>query len=289
MIAERMAAAGTLAMWQTISRMPDAAAYRTMESIFALQRARGGKTVQRLRETFSPIVGEAELESTITEAFRWYGRYWAETFRLPRISSQALSDRFRCEGCENIEAALGAGNGAVLATLHQGNWDAGGRWVADRWPLVAVAEVLRPRAMFERFLEHRRELGMVIEPLEKGGDVTKRCIQHVENNRLVALLSDRDLSGKGVPVRFFGETAKMAAGPAVIAARTGAPILPAVIFQRDDGTFDALVRPPVEGPADSSPTQIEAVTQRIADEYARFIEMEPAQWHMFQRFWPDRT
>jgi phosphatidylinositol dimannoside acyltransferase len=275
-------------MWQTVSRMPDHLAYRTMSSIFAMQAARGGKQVERLRETFLPIVGEDQVDATIKEAFRWYGRYWAETFRLPHISSDELTERFRCEGCENIEAALAAGKGAVLATLHQGNWDAGGRWVADRWPLVAVAEVLRPRAIFERFLEHRREMGMVIEPLEKGGDVTKKCIEHVQANRLVALLSDRDLSGSGVPVKFFGKIAKMAAGPAVIAARTGAPILPAVIFQRADGTFDALVRPPVEGPTDSSPQQIEAVTQRVADEYARFIEMEPAQWHMFQRFWPDQ-
>lgn len=287
MIRDRLSSGAMLALWQTVSRMPDALAYKTMESIFALQHRRNGPQVRRLRETLRPLVSSDQLEETVRDACRWYARYWAETFRLPRISSEDLSARFTCEGCQHIEAALAAGRGAVLATLHQGNWDAGGRWVADRWPLVAVAEVLQPRAIFERFLEHRRKLGMVIEPLERGADVTSRCIEHVQANRLVALLSDRDLTGSGIEVRFFGRTAKMAAGPAVIAARTGAPILPAVIFQRDDGSFHAIVEPAVRGPSDTSAAEISACTQRVADAYERFIAMAPSQWHMFQRFWPE--
>lgn len=275
-----------LALWRAVSSMPDRMAYRTMEGIFSMQARRGGTQVQRVRAALEPIVPAEGLDDAVRDAFRWYGRYWAETFRLSNLSSETLTERFRCHGCENIEGALADGKGAVLATLHQGNWDAGARWVAERWPLVAVVEVLQPRALFDRFLEHRRKMGLVIEPLERGVDITGRCIEHVQANRLVALLSDRDLTGSGIPVQFFGRTAKMAAGSAVIAARTGAPILPAVIYQRNDGTFDAHVEAAVLPPADDSPAEIAACTQRVADAFERFVAAEPTQWHMFQRFWP---
>src|SRR5207245_11071725 len=106
--------------------------------------------------------------------------------------------RCRCEGAENIENAFASGKGGVLAALHIGNWDAGGRWVANRWPLAVVVEVLRPRMLFDRFVEHRRALGMTIIPLERDADPTGRCIEQLKEGKMLALVADRDLSGSGV-------------------------------------------------------------------------------------------
>jgi KDO2-lipid IV(A) lauroyltransferase len=228
-----------------------------------------------------------ELERTVVEAHRWYARYWADAFRAPRLSAEELAENFTIEGDEHLAAAVEDGTGAVLATLHQGNWDVGGRWVAERWPMTAVAEVLEPRAMFEQFLAFRRSLGMGVIPLEKGADVTARCLEVVRRGELLALLADRDLSGRGIEVSFFGRTAKMARGPAVIAARSGTRILPAVIYQREDGTHHAVVHGPLPPTPDESRASIETTMQRIADAYEGFIRAAPAQWHMFQRYWPD--
>lgn len=281
--------AATFAMWRTVGSMPLPVAYRTMEAFFALQYRRNGAQVARLRSTFAPIVPPEDLERTVQEAYRWYARYWADAFRAHRVSTAELDRRFGITGAEHLAAAVEDGTGAVLATMHLGDWDAGGRWVSARWPMTAVAEVLQPRAMFERFLEYRRALGMGIIPLEKDGDVTARCIEVVRRGELLALLADRDLSGRGIPVRFFGRTAKMARGPAVIAARTGTRILPAVIYQLEDGGWHAVVHPPLPETPNETPDAIATTMQRVADAYEGFVRRAPAQWHMFQRYWPEQA
>src|SRR5207247_1415305 len=92
------------------------------------------------------------------------------------------------------------------------NLHPGGRWVAERWPLTVVVEVLRPKMLFDRFVAHRRSLGMTIIPLVRGGDATAKCLERIRAGDYVALVSDRDLSGSGVPVRMFGRQTKMPSG-----------------------------------------------------------------------------
>ena len=88
------------------------------------------------------------------------------------LSSAELNERFHGEGLETLTEIHARGRGGVLATPHLGNWDTGGRWVAERWPLTVVVEVLRPKMLFDRFVAHRRGLGMTIIPLVRGGDAT---------------------------------------------------------------------------------------------------------------------
>lgn len=285
-IRKSLNAAGYFAMWRAVSLMSQDRAYRAMERVFDRQYRKDGPQVKRLRKTFAPIVPNDQLEATVEAAFRWYARYWAEAFHLPKLRSELLTQRFSVDGLEHIQGALERGKGAVLATLHQGNWDTGGRWVAERFPLTAVAERLDPKAMTDRFIEYRRQLGMNIITLEPGADVTSKCAEIIRRNELVALLADRDLSGRGVEVKFFGQRAKMARGPAVLAARTGCEILPAVIYQRNDGTHHAVVEPALPPTRDETPDSVSSTTQLVAEAYERFIAAEPAQWHMFQRFWP---
>jgi len=279
--------AGMLTLWRSVGGLSQAKAYRVMETFFALQYKQNGTQVARVRTNFAPIVAAEDLERTVEDAFRWYGRYWADAFRAHRVSSDELTARFVMTGSEHIDAAVKDGVGAVLATMHLGDWDKGGRYVAERWPMTAVAEVLQPRRMFEQFLEYRRGLGMGVIPLEKGADVTSQCVEVVQRGELIALLADRDLTGRGIPVRFFGRVAKMARGPAVVAARSSCRILPAVIYQLEDGTHHAVVHPPLPPTPDESPAAIATTMQRIAQHYEGFVRRAPAQWHMFQRYWPD--
>lgn len=286
-LARTLQSTGMLALWRAVSVMPDALSYQTMEAIFARQYRRGDAQVARVRNNLAPIVPPEELERIVEEAFRWYGRYWAETFRASMLSTAAISARTSAVGTEHLDRAVADGTGAVIPSMHLGNYDIGGRWVADRFPLVAVAEVLEPRAVFERFLRVRRKLGMQIVPLERGADVIGACIDHVRQGKLIALLADRDLSQRGIEVSFFGRRARMAAGPAVIAARTGAPLIPSVMYQVDDGSFRFLVNEPLPPPPNTGPAAIAATMQRIAEVFEGFIRRAPAQWHMFQRFWPE--
>lgn len=276
--------------WLAARKLPERWAMGLAEKMGDRSWRKVGPRRRRVTENLGPVVGPgAEIDALTRRAFRNYARYWMETFRLPDMSDAELDRRFSTENIEAIEKAYIAGKGAVLATMHLGNWDAGGRWVAHRWPLTVVVEVLRPRKLFERFLEHRRALGMEIVPLTRGGDAVGACAEHLREGRLVALVADRDLSGRGIEVEMFGRRTKLPPGPAVLALRTGAPLIPAVIYLYPKGTWRAWVMDPIELPeAEDEAGAATGLTQRLAAEFEKFVARDPSQWHaMFQRYWID--
>jgi KDO2-lipid IV(A) lauroyltransferase len=153
---------------------------------------------------------------------------------------------------------------------------------------VTVAEVLKPRRMFDFFAEHRARLGMTIFAAEPG--VTDRLVEAVEQGAVVAILGDRDLKGRGPKVRFFGELAHLPAGPASVAMRAKVPLIVAGVFGEvfDDGRrgWTAHMGVPIEVPETYGPQAIEELTQKVADELEVHIRRRPEEWHVLQPFWP---
>lgn len=229
-----------------------------------------------------------ELQKLVVEAYRSYARYWLETFRLVREGREFFLDRFKAIGDEHIDEMLARGKGAIVVVGHLGNWDAAGAWVGARGNrLVTVAEVLRPRRMFDFFVRHRETLGMHIIPAAPGA--TERLAEAVEGGAVVAILGDRDLKGKGPEVTFFGETTTMPAGAAVVALRTGVPLMVAGVFEKrlPDGRRGWLadISAPLEMPDGTGPDAVRELTQRVATSYEGYVRKHPEQWHVFQPFW----
>jgi KDO2-lipid IV(A) lauroyltransferase len=239
------------------------------------------------RITGHPI-GSPELDKVVRAAYRSYARYWLETFALVRETKEFFLERFRCPTETHIDDVVARGKGAIVVVGHLGNWDAAGAWVGARGQLlVTVAEVLRPRRMFDFFVTHRARLGMKIFPAEKG--VTDRLVEAVENGAVVAILGDRDLKGTGVQLDFFGEPATLPAGAASVALRAGVPLLVAGVYgTRLPGGrrgWDAEISHPIELPEDRGPGAVEELTAAVAAKLEAFIARHPEEWHVFQPFW----
>ena len=279
--------AGYLAGWRITRLAPE----RTVRRVFDAFSIRSWRTNARrrgiVRDNLQPVVGDGPLDDVVRDAFISYGRYWLETFRMQDLTSDELTARFDIEGREVLAGTHAAGRGGVLATMHLGNWDAGGRWVAERWPLTVVVEVLRPKMLFDRFVEHRRSLGMTIIPLVKGGDATGQCLAKIREGGFVALVSDRDLSGSGIPVTMFGRQTKLPPGPAVLSLRAGAPLIPACIYMTPSGWLAWVMEPIDGGVSGESPENVALLTQRLAAAYEELVRRDPAQWHAFSRMWID--
>jgi KDO2-lipid IV(A) lauroyltransferase len=150
--------------------------------------------------------------------------------------------------------------------------------------VTAVAEALEPPELFAWFTDLRRSLGMDIVAL--GPDAGRQVMRAIRERHVVCLLSDRFLGGAGVDVEFFGETTTLPAGPATLAFRTGATLLPTAVYFRG-ASHHAVVRPPVPARrAAGLRADVARVTQVLAHELEDLIRAAPEQWHLMQPSWP---
>jgi KDO2-lipid IV(A) lauroyltransferase len=175
-----------------------------------------------------------------------------------------------------------------MALPHMGNWDAAGHWLAiSGYRMTAVAEELKPKAVFDLFYRHRRALGMDIVPLSEGGRVAERLVMVLAENRILTLLADRNLSGRGVEVEMFGATRRMPSGPALLALTTGSPLLPCSVFTTPEG-WHTQIDPPLEiERTDQLRADVTTITRILASRFERFISAAPSDWHMFQPAWDE--
>jgi KDO2-lipid IV(A) lauroyltransferase len=239
-----------------------------------LQRATGGA-----------LQGRA-LDRAVSNTFASYGRYWLELFRLPRDMQQSVEPRFASLGWEHIADALAAGTGVILALPHVGGFDFAAGWLAGRGAApTVVVEPVEPPELFEWFASVRAAIGMEVVPL--GPDAGKAILRALKENRVVCLLSDRDLAGDGVPVDFFDERTTLPGGPATLALRTGAPLIPVSVFFRPHGRHFAQIGPPLPVQREGRlRDDVGRITQELARRFEELIRMAPEQWHLMQPNWP---
>jgi len=273
-----------------VRRMPERAAYSSFERLSDTLWARRGSDVVRLegnlRRVLGPHASEDELRVVSRAGMRSYFRYWCDAFRLPGWSRQRIVDSLVAIDDHFLADGLATGRGVVVALPHMGNWDHAGAWATlAHSPVVTVAERLKPEDLYEKFLTFRRSLGMDVVPLTGGDPPFPYLAEKLRGGALVALLGDRDLGRGGVPVTFFGERAKMPAGPAALAVDTGAVLVTAGLYFEDGRNhvrFQAPIPVPTEG---ERSRRIFATTQLVADQFAESIAGHPADWHMLQRLW----
>ncbi|WP_431682046.1 phosphatidylinositol mannoside acyltransferase [Kitasatospora sp. KL5] len=277
--------------WAVVKHLPERAA-RALFMRIADKVWRGrGKGVLQLEANLRrvhPEADEARLRELSRAGMRSYMRYWMESFRLPTWSLQRIADAMSVKGLEQLDEAMSAGRGAVLALPHMGNWDLAGAWIASAGghPFTTVAERLKPESLFDRFVAYREGLGMEVLALT-GSDVSVigTLARRLRQGKLVCLLGDRDLSAAGQQVDFFGEPTRMPAGPAALALRTGAALFPVTLWY-DGPVMRAEIHPEIVPPAEGEQRERTAVmVQALADVWAQGIREHAEDWHMLQKLW----
>jgi KDO2-lipid IV(A) lauroyltransferase len=282
--------AGYAAAWRLVRGLPQPVAERVFGRVADRSVARNTKGVRQLRRNLRRVVGpltpEAELDELVRASMRSYARYWLETFRLPAMDEQQVVAQTHVSGTHHLTAARDAGRGIVVVLPHMGNWDVAGLWLIDFGiPFTTVAERLKPESLFDRFVAYRESLGFEILPLTGGArPPTEVLAERLRAGGCVCLVGDRDLSDRGVEVSFFGERTRMPAGPALLAAQTGAALHPVGVWNRGR-QWAARVNPEIVLPEGRLADRVRAGTQLIADALAVEIAEHPSDWHMLQRLW----
>ncbi|HEY5650080.1 MAG TPA: hypothetical protein VIW46_01425 [Acidimicrobiia bacterium] len=234
-------------------------------------------------------VGEAGMNSHLDQMFRAYGRYWAEALWMRPKNRATIDEGISHEGVEHVEKPRDAGTGMIYVLPHLGNWEFAGALAESLGiRVVAVAENLANERIRDWFIGLRNGLGIDVVLATGSREVMRRLETAIANNAAVALLSDRDIRGRGVPAKFFDEVTTLPAGAATLAMRTGAPILPVASFFREDGGHHVVIRPPipVDLEAVDRSTEVARITGLIAEELEVLVRRAPEQWHLLQPNWP---
>ena len=259
--------------WRLVRFMPDKLALKLFYAIGDYTFRKNGKAIKRLRSNMQRISGlnGAELDQLSRSAMRSYMRYWCETFRFPDWSKDRIMKNVELVNGHLLTDPLDSGKGAVVALPHSGNWDHAAAYFLGRgYKAITVAERLKPEKLFQAFLEFRQNIGL--EVLSTDMRTLPTLIQKAKDGYIIALVADRDLSTNGVEVNFFGETAKMPAGPALIAERAGVDLIGAFIIYTESGIkiyFEKL----------------DLNVQAAANFFEENLRKYPVDWHMLQRIW----
>ncbi len=245
---------------------------------------------RHLRRVLGPDLSDAEVREWTRMAFREYARYWMEGARLPGVAPATIQSRMFVEsGWDHVVQHMAAGKGVIMALPHVGTWEWGGAWLAlQGYPMTAVAEPLEPPALSEWMVAERQAMGLNIVPLGPGA--SSALLRTLRAGGLVGLLCDRDLLGNGVEVEFFGERTTLPGGPATLALRTGAALLPTAVYSGPGRNHTAVIMAPLSTERTKSlRDDVARVTQDMAHALEGLIRRAPHQWYLFQPNWPSDT
>jgi KDO2-lipid IV(A) lauroyltransferase len=287
---DRLTDAGYGLGWSVVCRLPESWAQSAFRFVADLAWRRQGTGVQVLEGNLRRVIGAeasgGELRALSRQAMRSYARYWLEAFRLPVMPADRLVGGMLDTG--HIETAfeyLAAGRGVVFALPHMGNYDQAAAWIiaSGAGSLTAVIERVRPESVYDRFVAFREGLGMEVLPASGGTQRFGILAQRLQAGKFVGLICDRDVTGGGIEVEFFGEKARMMGGPAALAVQTGAALMPVILwFEGDHWGVQVHEEVPVPAGGDSK-QKAAAMMQEVARLFEAGIRAHPQDWHMLQR------
>jgi KDO2-lipid IV(A) lauroyltransferase len=297
---DRLTSIGFSAGWGLVCRLPESSARALFNFGADIAWRRQGPGVQVLEGNLIRVLGgdsfgtdpesddAAELRALSRAVLRSYARYYMEAFRLQVIPADRIDGDTHVDP-ENVALTLeymSKGRGVIYALPHMGDFEEAGLWVMRQGAgsFTTVAERLKPESVFEKFLAFRTALGMEVLATTGGPHPFGVMAQRLRAGKLVCIVADRDLSGTGVEVDFFGEKALFPAGPAALAVQTGAALMPVSCWFVGDTGWAAHVYDEIPVPAEGSRREKALVmTQALATVFEQAIREHPEDWHMLQK------
>jgi lauroyl/myristoyl acyltransferase len=265
--------------WRTAHRIPGPVVSAALAIAARVAVRFPGTYVRTLRRNLVLTTGRPVDDRLLRAAVRSHLRNVYEMLALPGWRPEQVLRRIGTVNEPQMRAAY-ASSGAVVVLPHSGNWDLAGAYAQlTAMPVTTVAEAL-PGPDFAAFVAFRERLGMQVLS-HRDPAVVGELLGAVRAGRLVCLLGDRDLAGSGLPVRWAGQPVTMPAGPALVARRSGAALIP-IVCQYTPRGMRIVFSDPI--PHRSGRDGLVAMTQEVADFFVATLARQPEDWHMLQPF-----
>lgn len=249
---------------------------------------KGRKAIMRnLRKVF-PNEPESRIIYEARWVFRNWGKYLTEFFRFRCFTDEYFMRNTSAIGYEHIQAGLDQGNGIIIISAHMSNWEIGAAFMA-RCTGAKVA-VVAAQHVYDKiddlFVSTRKAMGIEVIYTHEAG---RKVLRALKNNKAVCILGDRDVTDGGVEVEFFGLPCKFPQGPARLALKAGAPLIPGFVLRRTNDSFVTVYQEPLVFPEGlDKDEQVKVVLQEYARRLEKMIREHPEEWPAFYDVWDEK-
>ncbi|MFA5145227.1 MAG: lysophospholipid acyltransferase family protein [Candidatus Omnitrophota bacterium] len=270
-----------------VLHLPLRLGYRIAEFCADLHYAFTGNDRRQTKENLKAIFPkkpDKEIRKINRRIFRNFAKYLVDFFRFEKLNEEYIRNNIRVEDIHYFKEALSGGKGVIVLTAHIGNWELGGVVIAlSGFPFWVVALPHKDKKVDEFFNFQRESKGIKVIPL---GRAVRKSLEILKENKLLALVGDRDFSEKGIVLDFFGKPALFPQGPAALALKTGAAIVPGFMVRNADDTFTLKIESPLKfNPTGDKENDLRELVSLYKTIFESYIRKYPDQWYMFRRFW----
>ncbi len=229
---------------------------------------------------FDADVNNPKVRNTARHCMRNFSKYIVDIFRYANPPQDFFEKHFKKTGFEYLDAALAEGKGVILIGFHLGNLDIGIRLLNKLgYPVNAIVENLRSNQL-DAFLQNPRKTGGA--NLINVKEASTNLLDGLRRNEILALMIDSPNCLKGVKVKLGQKWVLFPTGPASMAIRTGARLIPCGMIRTSNTTFHAILRKPIEyQPSGKLVEDIRAITQSTTEALEDLTRQYIDQWYVF--------
>jgi lauroyl/myristoyl acyltransferase len=255
-----------------------------VSKLYRVFSAQDNRAIMENLKVLFPDKDKRWLENIKNNIFTNFGKYLVDFFRFSIIDQAYIDKYVRVEGKHFLDEALSRGRGVISVSAHLGNWELGGVVLsAIGVPLDVVALTHKQEKINIFFTEQRKRKGVGVIPV---GAAVRRCFKSICDNRVVALVCDRDYFDNGFTVDLFGKKTIIPKGPALFSRRHNCPIVPVFMVRNHDDTFTLKILKPIEPVCTKDEhADLIFITKEIVKVLESIIRQYPEQWFVFRRFW----
>ncbi|MBF0386038.1 MAG: lysophospholipid acyltransferase family protein [Candidatus Omnitrophica bacterium] len=266
--------------------LPRRIAYAISRFLFYLHYIFYFRDRRAVRNNLRQILGTGvNLYYPVKDVFRNFGIYIVEFLKMRKTYDAAfLKSNVKCENVHYLDEALRRGRGGIIVTAHIGNWELGAAFMSLLgYPLNVVALPHKSGLVNEFFNKQRESKGLRVISTQ---DAPRQCLKLLKENKILAIVAERDFTPEGELMDFLGRKAKIPKGAAFFAYKTKAAIIPAYLLrEKEDKFILSIERPIYPDEALDKESSVKDLMSRYVLSLERKIRENPTQWLMFREFW----
>jgi lauroyl/myristoyl acyltransferase len=247
------------------------------------------------RENFAHVLGKPANDPAVgrvaRSSFANFSRYLVEVMRFPHVPMDQIEQRVVIHETEEFRRAMTSGTPVIMISAHFGNMDYASAVATKRYGrFTLAAETLHPVKLFQYLARTRAERGVDLIPYDQA---PRKIVQALRRKECIGFLIDFGVNNQKdiatTEVMFFGAPTRFPASPALLAQRTGTPIMVVHTFVDRDRRIQSSIEPPIYVPRSLPREQAAHQTmQTVAQQMERFIRQHPEQWYVFRAMWPHK-